>query len=167
VAVAAIAVAAVIAGSALWSTSVPGDLRLPHVEAAREFPAHDLERARSFERFVRISFLLSQVALVAVLLAYARNGARFARESAAGPIGTGFLLGMLGLGLVWLAQLPFGLADLWWARRHDVLHTGYLEWLVDDWLGLAGKFGFLCLALLIAMGLARLLRRSWWSWCSW
>ncbi len=151
-----------IAGVHLWDTSVPGDLRLPELAAADEFSARALERARSFEEFVRISTLLSTVVLIAVLVLYARRGARFARESAAGPIGTGFLLGMLGLALVWLAQLPFGLADLWWARRHDVIETGYVEWLIDDWLGLGGQFVFLCLALLVAMGLARLLRRSWW-----
>ena len=41
---------------------------------------------------------------------YARRGAGLARESSAGPIGTGMLLGMLGLGIVWLVHLPFGLA---------------------------------------------------------
>src|SRR5438552_16743147 len=84
------------------------------------------------------------------------------RGSAAGPIGTGFLLGMLGLALVWLAQLPFGVVDLWWARRHDVVHIGYVEWLVDDFFGLGGEFLYLCLALLIVMGLARLVRQAWW-----
>ena len=54
-------------------------------------------------------------------------GARFARESAAGPIGTGMLLGMLGLGLVWLVQLPFTLLDVWWARRYDLTESGYLD----------------------------------------
>jgi STE24 endopeptidase len=69
---------------------------------------------------------------------------------------------MLGLALVWIARLPFGLVDLWWARRHDVVHVGYAEWLLDDFFGLGGEFLYLCLALLVVMGLARLLRRSWW-----
>ena len=54
-------------------------------------------------------------------------GARFARESAAGRIGTGMLLGMIGLALVWLSQVPFGLAELWWDRRYDQAEVGYLE----------------------------------------
>jgi STE24 endopeptidase len=152
----------VVAGVHLWRTSVPGDLALPHLHAAEQFAPHALARAHSFYRFVLISSLLSQAALIAVLVVYARRGPRFARESAAGPIGTGFLLGMLGLALVWLTQLPFALADLWWARRHHVLRTGYGEWMVAHWLGLGGEFVYLCLALLVAMGLARLLRRSWW-----
>ena len=34
------------------------------------------------------------------------RGRRFMRESAAGPIGTGMLLAMLGFGLVWLVKVP-------------------------------------------------------------
>jgi STE24 endopeptidase len=146
----------------LWRTSVPAGLRLPHLDVAREFPARDLHRAESFDAFVDVSSLLSQVALLAVLVVYARRGTVFMRESAAGPIGTGFLLGMLGLALVWIAQLPFGLVDLWWARRHHVIKTGYIEWLIDDFFSLGGTFLYVCLALLVVMGLARLLRRTWW-----
>jgi len=155
--------AGVVAGVHLWRTTVPGDLHLPHVDVARTFPAHALHRAESFEAFVRVSALLSLVVLVAVLAAYAKWGIAFTRESAAGPIGTGFLLGMLGLAMVWIAHLPFGLVDLWWARRHHVMKTGYVEWLIDDFFGLGGEFLFLCLALLIVMGLARLLPRWWWA----
>ena len=81
---------------------------------------------------------LGQIALFATLWVYARRGPRFARESAAGPIGTGMLLGMLGLGIVWLVQLPFALLDLWWARRHDLTETGYLEWAFGHWFELGG-----------------------------
>lgn len=146
----------------LWRTTVPGDLRVPSLDVHREFSPRALERAESFEAFVRVTSLLSMATLVAVLVAYARRGHVFMRESAAGPIGTGFLLGMLGLALVWIAQLPFGLVDLWWARRHDVVNVGYVQWLIDDFFGLGGEFLFLCLALLVVMGLARRLRRSWW-----
>jgi len=162
IAFAALAAAWVWGAHALWDTQVPADLKLPDLSAAQEFPQRELEKAESFEAFVRVTFLLSQVVLIAVLVVYAKRGAVFVRESAAGPIGTGFLLGMLGLALVWIAQVPFGLVDLWWARLHDVLNIGYVEWLVEEWLGLAGTFLFLCVALLIGMGLARLLRRSWW-----
>ena len=54
--------------------------------------------------------MLSIVVLIVVLAIYARHGERFTRESAAGRIGTGMLLAMLGFAFVWLAQLPFGLA---------------------------------------------------------
>jgi len=96
------------------------------------------------------------------VLVYARRGARFTRESAAGPIGTGMLLGMLGLGLVWLAQLPFQLASHWWQRRYGVAEGGYLAAIFENWAALAGEFLFVCLALLVVMGFARWLGERWW-----
>ena len=96
------------------------------------------------------------------LALYARYGARYARESAAGPIGTGMLLGMLGLAIVWLTQLPFAIAAVWWERRHDVSEVGYLEAVVGGWLGLGGTFVAICIALLVVMALARWLGSWWW-----
>jgi Zn-dependent protease with chaperone function len=72
------------------------------------------------------------------------------------------LLGMLGFAVVWIAELPFGLAEVWWERRHDVSHVGYLEWAVSSWLGLGGVFLFVCAAIGIVMALAGPLRQRWW-----
>jgi len=166
VALAALALAAVawaLVAVLLWRSSrVPSSLRLPKVRVADLFTAHQLARARAFERFGRIDWLLSELALLGVLAVYARRGIRFARESAAGRIGTGLLLGMLGLGIVWLVQLPFGLADVWWERRYGISHESYLEWALGGWLGLAGTFLFVSAALVIVMGLARVLDGRWW-----
>jgi len=111
---------------------------------------------------VRWDFVAAQLVVVAVVAVYARIGPRFVRESAAGPIGTGMLLAMLGLGLVWLLQLPFGLAELWWQRRHDVSRASYGEWVLEGWFGLGGQFLFVCLAILIVVGLAQVLGDWWW-----
>ena len=89
-------------------------------------------------------------------------GPRFARESAAGPIGTGMLLGMLGLGIVWLVELPFTLLDVWWARRHDLTESGYLDWAFEHWFELGAEFVAICFALLVVMFLARRLGEIWW-----
>ena len=86
----------------------------------------------------------------------------FTRESAAGPIGTGMLLGMLGLGIVWLVALPFRIAAHWWDRRNDQSDLDYLSWLFEDWAVLAAEFLSICIALLIVMGLARWLGERWW-----
>ena len=106
--------------------------------------------------------MLGQIALLTTLVLYARKGAVFMRESAAGPIGTGMLLGMLGLGIVWLVGLPFGLVAHWWARRYDQTDLNYFEWLVEDWALLAGAFLSISFALLVVMGLARWLGERWW-----
>ncbi len=106
--------------------------------------------------------MLSQVALFAVLAVYARRGVAFVRESAAGPIGTGMLLGMLGIAIAWLVRIPFRVVAHWWNRRYDQTDLGYLEWLVQDWAVLAAGFVSLCIALLVVMGLARWLGEWWW-----
>jgi STE24 endopeptidase len=146
----------------LWDTSVPAGLELPALDVEAAFDPADVEEAEDYETVVRWLFIASQLALVAVLAVYVRRGARFAGESAAGPIGTGFLIGMMGLALVWLAQLPFGLVELWWSRRHDVVEIGYVDYVVEDFLALGGEFLFICLALLVTMALARVLRSAWW-----
>jgi STE24 endopeptidase len=146
----------------LLSTDVPGGLRLSSIDLADYFSAAQLEEARDYERFLAINFVLSQVVLIAVLIFYAARGEGFARESAAGRIGTGMLLGMIGLALVWLAQLPFGFAELWWQRRHGVSKLDYLEFAIGDWALLGGQFLFACFVIAIVMGLAGPLRDRWW-----
>ena len=69
---------------------------------------------------------------------------------------------MVGLGLAWLARLPFSVAALWWDRRHGLSSAGYVDLVVDGWLGLAGTFVALSLALLAVMALARRLGAWWW-----
>jgi STE24 endopeptidase len=146
----------------LWRSRVPGDLELPHVEPRDFFSARELARTARYERFLRIDGVLSLVALLAALAFFARRGAAFTRESAAGRVGTGMLLGMLAFAVVWLAQLPFGLAALWWERRYGQAKQGYVEWAIANWLALGGTFLFVCLAIVIVMGLATLLGRRWW-----
>jgi STE24 endopeptidase len=59
-------------------------------------------------------------------------------------------------------RLPFSVAALWWERRHGLPSRGYVGVLVDGWLGLAGTFVALSLALLVLMALARRLGPWWW-----
>jgi STE24 endopeptidase len=135
---------------------------LPHLHAHDYFTPDQLGEATSFERFLAIDWLLSQIALVVVLVLYARGYQRFTRESAAGRIGTGLLLGMLAFAFVWLAQLPFGLASVAWERSHGVSKQGYAEWAFESWFSLGSRFLFICAAIAIVMALARPFRRAWW-----
>jgi STE24 endopeptidase len=152
-----------VAAYYLWQSQVPGDLDLPRVDEDDYFAEGTLERADSYALFLRVNFVLSQVALLAVLVVYARRGAGLLRESAAGRIGTGMLLGMLGLAIVWLAQLPFGVAAHWWDRRHDVSEIGYVDWAVANYFGLGFAFLLISFTILIVMALARLARTYWWA----
>jgi Zn-dependent protease with chaperone function len=147
----------------LWQTSkVPSSLALPHLNEHAFFSAPELRRARSFSRFTELAWLGGALVELAVFAVYARRGARFARESAAGPLGTGMLLGMLGFALLWVAELPFAVLDLWWQRRHGLSHVSYWQAVFGGWASLGGEFLFLCLALAIVMGLARLVGDRWW-----
>lgn len=157
---AAVAAGWAVAAYFLWQTDVPGDR--PHVDEASLFTPAQIDRAEDYERFVRWEFVISELVLLGALAAYAKWGVRFLRESAAGRIGTGMLLAMLGLAIIWLFQLPIGLAELWWQRRHDISRVGYGEWILSSWFGLGGEFLFVCLAILIVMGLAGPLRDWWW-----
>ncbi|HEX4465647.1 MAG TPA: M48 family metalloprotease, partial [Solirubrobacteraceae bacterium] len=76
---------------------------------------------------------------------------------------TGMMLGMLGFAVLWIAEIPFGLAAVWWQRKHGISHQGYVASLLESFLSLGGKFLFVSLALLISMGLAGVLRRWWWA----
>ena len=157
-----LAVVWVLVARYLWRSSVPDELTLPHLDAGRYFTPSELSRADAYERFHRINWLLSTAALLAVLGTYAARGAAFMRESAAGRIGTGMLLAMLGFGIVWLVELPFTVAGSWWDRRHGVSKVGYFELVFGGWLALGVEFVFLSLSVLIVMGLAGILGDRWW-----
>ena len=160
---------ALLAGAALWlvaayllwnaTASVPtGPSLSPH----RFFSDSFLRSSSSYELFLTIDGLLAMVALLVVLVVYARRGHRLMRESAAGRVGTGMMLGMLGFAVVWLAEIPFGLAAVWWERSHGVSHQGYLAWIFTSFISLGSTFAFVAMALAIAMGLAGWLGRWWW-----
>ncbi|HEX8754670.1 MAG TPA: M48 family metalloprotease [Solirubrobacterales bacterium] len=152
----------VLAAWALWNSTPAPWPALPHLDPHRFFDSSFLDRSASYELFLAIEWLLASATLVAVLVVYARRGHRLVRESAAGRVGTGMLLAMLGFAVVWLAEAPFGLLALWWERSHGVSHQGYPTYLLNSFLGLGSKFVFVCVAVAIAMGLAGLTRRWWW-----
>jgi STE24 endopeptidase len=141
---------------------VPDDLVLPEVDATRGLSADVLDEAEELGTFMTWSFIVSQLVLLGVLALYAWRGARLTRESAAGRIGTGMLLGMLGLALAWISQLPFQLLELWLLRRYGLWEAGYLDWFIENWIVLAAEFLFICLWLVITMGLAAILPKRWW-----
>ena len=146
----------------LWGSVVPDGLALPHVDVDTVFGKALVDRAQRYERFLLVLWALGVVVTLGTLAIYARYGGRFTEESAAGPLGTGMLLGMLGLAVLWLTQLPFTVVGLWWSRRHDVSHMGYFEAVFGDWLALGATFVSVCLALLVVMGLARRVGSWWW-----
>jgi STE24 endopeptidase len=147
----------------LWDSSVvPGGIHVGGLDPHAYFSADLLRKGDHYEQFLEIVSLLATAATIVVFVVYARYGTRFVRDSAAGPIGTGMLLAMLGFGLVWLVSLPFDVVALWWERRHHVSKVSYFEAIFGGWVALGVVFTFLCLAVLIVMGFARLVGERWW-----
>jgi STE24 endopeptidase len=146
----------------LWRSSLPA-YHLPHLDESALFRPHVLHRAQHYSSGVRLLWLGGTVTQLVVLGLFARFGIRWARESAAGPIGTGMLLGMIGFALVWAAQLPFAVLGVWWRHRYD-LSGSYVQATLGNWFALGVQFVLLCAALAIVMGLARTRRIGdrWW-----
>jgi STE24 endopeptidase len=146
----------------LWQTSVPDNLKQPSVDMSTLVSSSELHRAEHFS-FVLDLFGLAGIFLPLLVLGlYAKWGHRFMRESAAGPIGTGMLLAMLGIAILWIAMLPSELGALWWLRRYGIEKTGYAETVIGTWSALGFEFLGICLIILIVMGFARLLGNNWW-----
>ena len=146
----------------LWESKVPSGLSLPHLDPHAFFSSHVLTRTADFANFLELSWVGEQVALVAVFVAYARWGTRFMRESAAGPIGTGIFLAMMGFALTWFVRVPFVVLDTWWEKKYSVLKVSYVSVVLGDWLSLGVTFLTLSVAVAIVMNIARFLRQLWW-----
>src|SRR6185369_7617776 len=101
----------------LWRSSLPA-YHLPHLDEAALFPPHALHRAQHYSGVERLFWLGKTITQLVVLGVFVRYGVRWMRESAAGPIGTGMLLGMIGFAFVWAAELPLAVLTVWWRHRY-------------------------------------------------
>ncbi len=151
-----------VAAWLLWRSSLPA-YHLPHLNEHALFPSHEVHRAQRYSSGERLLWLGKTITQLVVLGLFARYGVRWMRESAAGPIGTGMLLGMIGFALVWAAELPFAVLTVWW-RHHYGLSSSYVQATVGNWFALGAQFVLLCVALAIVMGLARArwIGERWW-----
>jgi STE24 endopeptidase len=142
----------IAAAALLWQTDVPGDLRLPELEASALFPAAHLREADEQARGQRLLWIGSALASLAALALVVRRPPRHRPLVAL----------LIALAALWLARLPFGLAAHWWRRRYGISSQGYLDWLVSPWLELLGGLAAAVGALLAAIALERWLGRRWW-----
>jgi STE24 endopeptidase len=151
-----------VAAWLLWRSSLPA-YHLPRLDEQALFPPHALHQARHYSAVARLFWLGATLTQLIVLGLFARYGVRWTRESAAGPVGTGMLLGMIGFALVWAAELPFSILGVWWRHRYG-LSGSYVQATFGHWLALGTQFVLLCVALAIVMGFARVrwIGDRWW-----
>ena len=109
--VAVLAAVWAISAYLLWQSKEPS-LRLPHVNMSAFVPAAALHRADAYDRVAVLIAVAGILVELAVFTIYVWWGPGFVRESAAGPVGTGMLLGMIGLSLLWLATVPVTVLEL-------------------------------------------------------
>jgi STE24 endopeptidase len=146
------------AAALLWRTSVPGDLRLPDLEARNLFDSAYLERSERYERGLRLFWLGALVVELAIL----GLAVWLAPKAKARGILGGVLLGGATLVAVWFVRLPFVLGAHWWRRRYGVSRADFETILVDPWLERLGTLAVACAAIALMMVLARRLGRRWW-----
>ena len=112
---------------------MPGRPR-PRRRLTRRDPARTSStRAERYERFFRIEFVVSQARPDRRARRLREAGHPLREGVGRGPHRHGMLLGMIGLALVWLSQVPFRLAEVWWDRRYDQTDSGYFETLFANW----------------------------------
>ncbi len=153
----------VVAGALLWRTTVPGNLRLPHVDPHRYWSDRALHRAAHFDGFLRWDWVAATLVGLAVLLVLVRLGPRIAAAWELGRVGTGVMVGAVATLALWAAGLPFGIAALWWGRRYGIEKQGYGPWLLSQWPSLLGQVVGLTIVLTLLLLLAGRFERYWWA----
>jgi STE24 endopeptidase len=161
--------AATLAGAAvLWCvgawllsrTSVPS-LHLSGLDARRYFTAHELARARNFNRLEQGLYVANLVAQVAALIVLVRMLPRSVRSMGLGRISSGVIAGMVLLVTLWFVALPFSLVDLWWQHHWGLGPFDVLSWLTSQWYTLGPEAIFAMATIVLLVGTAGRFRRWW------
>ena len=141
---------------------MPGHLALPTLSADAVFGRARVEANEHYVHVLRLLFVGSLAAQLAMLVVLAVRRVRLSRRLAGPAVVRAALLGAIVALALWLAGLPFALASLWWRRREGVARAGYGRWLADQLLPLAAELALAALAAATLLLLARWLGRRWW-----
>jgi STE24 endopeptidase len=144
----------------LSRTSVPS-LHLSGLDARRYFSAHELDRARNFNRAEQVLYVLNLVAQVTALLVLVRLLPRSVRSMGLGRIASGIVAGMVLLVTLWFVALPFSLFDLWWQHHWGLGPFDIVAWLAAQWSTLGPEAVFAMATIVLLVGTAGRFRRWW------
>ena len=146
----------------LWRTTVPSNLRLPHLDERATFGAGLVRRAQHYERFLDWGWVLGTLAALGAYVVMVRRGRTLAPRLGLGNVNAGIVVGVLTFTVVWTATLPFTLADVWWERRHGISRESYAQAVGSAWGGLIGTTVVAVIVLATVLALARRFGRRWW-----
>ena len=136
-------------------------LHLSGLDTRRYFSAHELARARSFNRGEQALYVLSLAAQVAALVVLVRLLPRSVRSMGLGRIASGIVAGMVLLVTLWFVGLPFSLVGLWWQHHWGLGPFDVVAWLVSQWSTLGPEAIFAMATIVLLVGTAGRFRRWW------
>jgi len=152
-----------LSAALLWqSTTLPDGLKLPSVDVTEYFTASELTRMQDYTLYSFIVAITGILFTVGALLVYVKSYKRFLKESAAGRVGTGVFIALVGTIYVWIVTLPFQLLSFWLAKKYDLINLGYIDYLVGTFDGLSVEFISVAFLFATVMGFSRRLKRAWW-----
>ena len=144
----------------LSRTSVPS-LHLSGLDTRRYFTAHELSRARDFNRGEQGLYVATLVAQVVALVVLVRLLPRSVRSMGLGRVSSAIVAGMVLLVTLWFVGLPFSLVDLWWQHHWGLGPFDVFAWLVSQWSTLGPEAIFAMATIALLVGTAGRFRRWW------
>src|SRR3954451_11308919 len=157
---AAAAVAWCVGAWLLSRTSVPS-LHLSGLDVRGYFTAHELARARNFNRGEQGLYVVDLVAQLVALVVLVRMLPRRVRSMGLGRISSGIVAGMVLLVTLWFVGLPFSLVNLWWQHHWGLGPFDVFAWLVSQWSTLGPEAIFAMATIVLLVGTAGRFRRWW------
>jgi STE24 endopeptidase len=152
----------VVAAWLLTRTTIPGNLREPHVSAAAEFQAPLLHRATRYDSVLRWLWVAGTLVTLAALLLFTKLGPRIAAAWELGRVAKGIMVGTVTTLGTWAVTLPVGAVALWWGRRYHLEKQDYVTWALQQWPSLVSQVVGLTIGLTILLLLAGRFGRRWW-----
>jgi STE24 endopeptidase len=151
----------IVAAVFLWRTSVPS-LHLTGLDPARYFSPRLLARARHYGRGYRVLWLLGELAAFAALGLLVWRLPRSARTLGLGRVGSAIVIGMVVVTALWVVQLPFSIATLWWQHHYGLGPFDPGSWLAAQWSLLGAQAIWALVAIALTVALAVRFPRGWW-----
>jgi STE24 endopeptidase len=151
----------IVAAVFLWRTSVPS-LHLTGLDPARYFSPRLLARARHYGRGYRVLWLLGELATFAALGLLVWRLPRSARTLGLGRVGSAIVIGMVVVTALWVVQLPFSIATLWWQHHYGLGPFDPGSWLAAQWSLLGAQAIWALVAIALTVALAVRFPRGWW-----
>jgi len=121
-----------------------------------------LARAHRYGNGARALWLLGTIASLAALVVLCWRLPRSARTLGLGRVSGAIVIGMVMVATLWIVQLPFSIATLWWQHHYDLGPFDVGGWLFSQRVVLVAQAIFWLAAISLIVALAVRFPRGWW-----